>query len=338
MIYLVNFFVRNIEAISRQIEEARATTKDPIITCCYFLNQKPLRFKDIKDNIWIFPRWLYPIVAFIILIISKSDVHIFEDEPSVWRLIALNSRKRKIFVSLFKDINELLVKHLNKLNFINTITVEDEISREFIVKRLRSKVTLILVYPPALWPVSKKLETQFNNSNHLLFASWNGGTKETIIERGIEDLLNLIKKTSCSCTIILRDHETKYLTTLIENMGLKDNINLLYPENIKQIKTAYIHTNYVILIPRKPVMKYVPNSIIDGLCLGKPCIITDCLRFSSTVSLKHLGLVFNRNYLESFEFPTKNMYQKMTKKCLKWSQKNTPNNYKEVFEKIYAEN
>lgn len=338
MIYLVNFFVRNTEAISRQVEEARATKKDPIITCCYFLNQKPLRFEDIKDNIWIFPKWLYPVVAFIILIISKSDVHIFEDEPSTWRLIALNFRKRKIFVSLFKDINEPLVKYLNKFNFISTIIVEDEISKEFVAERLRKKIPLMLVYPPSLWPASKKPKTQFNKNNHLLFASWNGGTKETIIERGIGDLSNLVKKTGCSCTIILRDHETKYLTTLIENMGLKNNINLLYPENIKQVKNAYSQANYVVLIPRKPVMKYTPNSIIDGLCLGKPCIITDCLRFSSTVTLKNLGLVFDRDNIESFKFPTKNTYQCMIEKCCKWSQKNIPCNYKKVFKRIYAKN
>ena len=333
MIYLVNFFARKIEAISRQVEEARQDKKDPIITCCYFLGQKPLNIKDIKDNIWIFPKKIYPIVAFIVIVLTNCDIHIFEDEPSIWRKISLNFRKRKIYVSLFKDINKSLINYLNKIKFINLITVEDEDSFIYISKNLKNKnIKVKLLYPSPLW-VPKPTTTIDNN--HLLFASWNGGSKQDLIDRGIYDLLFLVKQTKSTCSIVIRDNETDFLKKLIKKHKLDRFIKIVNPTNYKSLKEEFEKANYVVLIPRKAIMKYVPNSLIDGLSLGKPCIISKKLRFCNTVIKNKIGLFFSYKEIKSFKLLSLENYKIMSFQCTNWSKKNLFYSYKKNICKLY---
>lgn len=336
MIYLTNFFARKIEAVSKQVEDSRSNKKDPIITCCYFLNQKPLRLMDIKDNIWIFPKRLYPIAAFLLLVFSKMDVHIFEDEPSTWRRISLNIRKRKLFISLFKDVNLSLISHINSINNVRCVIVEDERSMKFVKKNLSDKkIPVVLIYPPSLWKVQK---TGCQKRINLLFASWNGGDKNTLIERGIYDLLYLVKRTPANCTIILRDNQTRDLYILLDQLGIRKKVRVVFPKNTAQLKNEFRKSHYVVLIPRKPVMKYVPNSIIDGLSLGKPCIISGSLRFAETVKKEKLGRFFDHKDINNFTFPSTNIYNKMSQKCLFWANNNISYPYSKSLSEVYRTN
>ena len=333
MIYLSNFFARKVEAVSRQIEESRGSNKNPIITCGYFLNQKILSFQDIKDNIWVFPKWLYPFVAFIVVILTKSDIHLFEDEPSWWRLTALNIRKRSIYVSLFKDIDENLIKYINKIKYITTIVVEDEISYRLIQQYLENKnIEVKLIYPSPLW---KHKFTEGISTNHLLFASWNSGTLDELYERGICDLLTIVEKSDAICTIVLRDNEIKELNSLINKKKITKKVNLLKPSDIDELKTAYELCNYTVMIPRAPVMKYTPNSIIDGLVFGKLCIISDNLRFSQTVREYGLGIVTSAP-VENIIFPDREKYAKLMRSCFNWSITNIKYPYSDAIKEVYS--
>lgn len=333
MIYLSNFFARKIEAISRQIEEVRTNKKDPIISCCYFLEQRPLSLNDIKDNIWVFPRWLYPFVAFLIVVFSRSDIHLFEDELSFWRLFACNLKKRNIYISLFKGINANLIGYLNKVKYIKAIIVEDEISRKVVINHLKSrKIRVFLKHPPSLW---KSKNMQLFYGQRLLFASWNGGDVKSLKERGIYDLLRLVKDTLCTCVIILRDRQTTEISRIIKKLRIEHRIKLILPKNFRQLRQEFEKTNYVVVIPRKPVMKHVPNSIIDGLSLGKPCIISGCLRFSKTVRKQKIGLFFDYRKIGSFEFPSKSRFKSMSINCLRWAKENIFYSYSSYMKDVY---
>ncbi len=336
MIYLTNFFARRIEAVSKQVEDSRLSKNDPIVTCCYFLNQKPLRLADIKDNIWIFPKWLYPFATLLILTFSKADVHVFEDESSVWRRVSLNFRKRKVFISLFKDVNLSLIGHINSLKNVRAVIVEDEKSMKFVKKHLFNKrIPVILKYPSSLWKVQK---TSVPEGTNLLFASWNGGDKKTLIERGIYDLLNLVRNSTATCTIILRDHQTQDLSRLIDDFGIAKKVRIVYPENTTQLRNEFEKSHFVVIIPRKPVMKYVPNSIIDGLSLGKPCIISGSLRFANTVKKEKLGIFFSYKDQKNLTFPSKKGYERMSQKCLNWATLNISHPYSKSLSEMYKSN
>ena len=336
MIYLINFFARKIEAVSRQVELARKTSRDPIITCCYLLNQKPLRLKDIKDNIWIFPPWLYPIVTFIIVSLTKCDIHLFEDEPSWWRKVALNLRKRKIYVSLFKDINPKLIRFLNQIKNLKSVSVEEEVSKKFVEKLLKNKsIPVFLIYPPPLWKsTDKKTTPKFGR--HYLMASWNGGSLRSLRERGVVDLLNITKLTSGTCTIILRDSHVDQLVKILDKMRIKNKVNLILPKNFNQLKKEFLKANYVVNIPQKPTIKHTPNSLIDGIAIGKPVIISNCLRFSDTVKDKRIGIVLNKRNIKNVKVFSRNMYRQISKECSIWARTNLSESYKAKISRMYV--
>ncbi len=333
MIYLSNFFARHIEAVSKQVEDARGSKTHPIVTCCYFLGQKPLQIKDIKDNIWIFPQKIYPLIASLVLLFTKSDIHYFEDEPSAWRLFFLNLRERNIYVSLFKDIDQKLVQYLNKIKNLKSISVEDEKSEKIVRKYLENKkVGIHLQYPSPLW--KPKIQKSPENI-HLIFASWNGGDKATLDQRGITDLLTLVKSKKVTCTIILRDDDIDFVKSQIKINNIGNLVNLVKPKNFEELREEFKKAAYVVLIPREAVMKYVPNSIIDGLSMGKPCLISKSLRFHKLVEQENLGLVFEPAKISSFSFPPKDKYHSLSKKCYAWSLKNLDFPYSKSIAKIY---
>ncbi len=336
MLYLVNFFTRKIEAVSKQVEDARVSTSDKIITCGYFLNQKILSPGDIKDGIWVFPKWLYPIVAFLILIFTTDDVHLFEDEPSWWRKFGLNFRKRKLYISLFKDINLKLIQFLGELKNLTAVSVEDEVSYKFVQANLQKKnVKTILCYPSSLWHPTKPKKVVFGH--HILFASWNGGDLASLKDRGIYDMLQIIKKhEKYTGTIILRDGQTDVIKSLINSMKLEKRVNLVDPHgDYYLVRKEFEKAQYVMLAPRKPIMKYVPNSIIDGLSMGKPCIITDQLRFSPTVEAHKLGLIYSSKKLKTFKLASKEEYSQLMENCHKWSKKYLIYPYHSAISRIY---
>ena len=85
-------------------------------------------------------------------------------------------------------------------------------------------------------------------------------------------------------------------------------------------------------------MKYVPNSIIDGLSLGKPCIISGDLRFAETVKTEKLGILFDYKNQNKFRFPSKNDYKEMSLKCLNWATLNIKHPYSKSLSEIYSNN
>ncbi len=122
MIYFSNFFARRIEAVSRQLESARGESGNPIITCKLYFNQGSLRWVDVKDNIWVFPCWLFPLVYILVMFFSSADIHYFEDEPSRVRKFLFNFRKRNLYISLFKEPDKNLLDYLGSLKYLRAIS------------------------------------------------------------------------------------------------------------------------------------------------------------------------------------------------------------------------
>jgi len=330
MIYLSNFFARGVEAVSIQVEAARLSPKDPIISCGYFLDQKILSLSDIKDNIWIFPKWLFPLVSTLVISFSRQGIHYFEDEPSSIKKILLNLRCRPVYISLFKDVTPALINYLKGLHFLEGVTVETA-ELEARLKRELPNVNVLRALPQPLWD-----DTKVNDPDHtFVFASWNGGSKIALHERGVVNILKLCKAKALSCVIVLRDGQIGQLKKYIKGMGLGTQIKLLSPGSKVEVCKAFNAAEYVIMLPEKPVMKGVPNSVIDGLALGKPCLISSCLGFAKEVKNDHMGIVWDTNMpVSHIRLPDHDGYKKLQSAGRQWVDKNI-RPYKLVMKELY---
>ena len=103
MLIINDFFKRSKEAISNQMEYLLDKTDGKIVTATRFMNQKAFQKEDRLDKIYIYPPILYNILLLFYVLFGKDDIHIFEEEPSLYKRLICNLSKRKLYISMYRE-------------------------------------------------------------------------------------------------------------------------------------------------------------------------------------------------------------------------------------------
>lgn len=338
MIIINDFFVRYKEAVSNQMELISKRSNGKIISATRFMGQKPLQEQDKKDNIYVY----YPFIYFLKAIRevkknSKDTVHVFEEEPSLWKRILFNSSNNPLFVSMYRRPNKEYAEHLKKYKNLKRVFVELEKHKEILMQYGIQENKIMVTPTPSKIP-RKRSNKEFNPANvNILFASWNNKEGNAIRERGLEYLLQLLKEnTNFSLTIPLRDNDTQAFEQMAKKLGVWDRVSLLdIHNNMDTLINLFDNSDFVAFVPQKRIVKDVPNSLIDGLVKGKPVIVSDVIDFSETVSNNNIGYVIPKGKKAQKMDISIDEYAEMSKRAYEYSGVHSKENYVKIIEKGY---
>lgn len=336
MLIINDFFKRKKEAVSNQMEALLNVTGGKIIAATRFMNQKAFQKEDIKDNIFIYPPFLYQIIMTIHVLFSKDDIHIFEEEPNRYKVWLFNLSKKNIYVSMYRKPFKKYVDHINKYKKLKGIFVELDDHKQLLLK-YGIKENLIHITPtPAKIKRKKNNKTFDSKKINLLFASWNNMEKgDHLKERGLIYLLDLlVLNPNLSLTILLRDNKTKKFIEIATQKKVINRIRLIDVEE-KNLEKEFDNTDFVVFTIQKTLTKDVPNSFIDGISRGKPLILTDVFGFSKIVKEENIGIVIKPNTKAKKLNITKKDYDIMSENSYKVSKIYTNKNYTDSIIKNY---
>lgn len=335
MLIVNDFFKRKKEAVSNQMETLHNKTGGKIITATRFMKQKSFQKEDRKDNIFIYPPFIYHIVLWINVLFSKDDIHIFEEEPQLEKRILFNLTKKNLYVSMYREPFLEYAEHLKKYKNLKAVYVEMDEHKEKLIEYGLDKDIIHVTYTPA--KVSrKKNEKKYNKKNiNLLFASWNNAEGDPLKERGLIYLLDfLVLNKYTNLTVLLRDDKTKSFIDEVSKRNLNDRVRLVDVKE-EDLETEFDNADYVVYAIQKKLTKDVPNSLIDGLNRGKPLILSTVFGLSRVVEKEKVGIVIEPN-TDPFKLNlTIDEYNKMSEKAYKISKKYTNKNYVESIIKYY---
>lgn len=338
MIIINDFFVRYKEAVSNQMELISKRNNGKIISATRFMGQKPLQEQDKKDNIYVYHPFIYFLKAIReVKKNSKDTVHVFEEEPSLWKRILFNSSDNPLFVSMYRRPNKKYAEHLKKYKNLKRVFVELEKHKEILMQYGIQENKIMVTPTPSKIP-RKRSNKEFNPANvNILFASWNNKERDAIKERGLEFLLQLLKEnTNFSLTIPLRDNDTQAFEQMAKKIGVWDRVSLLdIHNNTDTLINLFDNSDFVAFVPQKRIVKDVPNSLIDGLVRGKPVIVSDVIDFSETVSNNDIGYVIPRGKKAQKMYISIDEYAEMSKKAYEYSRVHSQENYVKIIEKGY---
>lgn len=339
MLVINDFFVRYKEAVSNQMELISKENNGKIISATRFMGQQALQQEDIKDNIYV-----YSPIKYIFQVIrdthrSKNEkVHIFEEEPCLWKRILFNKTGNPLYISMYRKPTEKYAKHLKKYKKFKKVFVELPYHKQLLMK-YGIEEEKIEVTPTPSKIERKKSSKEYNPNNvNILFASWNNKEGNAIKERGLEYLLELLKENpNYTLTIPLRDNDTEAFNMIAKKIGVDDRVKLLEIHNNTEVLTQlFDDSDFVAFVPQKRIVKDVPNSLIDGIVRGKPIIISDVIDFSKEVKEYGLGIVIpsgeNAKRLEI----DKSTYAEMSKRAYEYSARNSSENYLRIIQDSYG--
>lgn len=339
MILINDFFVRYKEAVSNQMELVLKANGGKIISATRFMNQKAMQQEDIKDNIYVYPPLLYVCKTVKeILSNSKEVIHIFEEEPCLWKLILLNISGNPLYISMYRRPTEKYAIHLKRYKNLKKVFVELDRHKEILVE-YGIDASQIEVTPTPSKISREKSKKIFDYQNvNIVFASWNNSEGNPIVERGLEYLLELLKENNnFNLTIPLRDNNTEEFEKRAKQLEVWNRIILMEINNdIKILDDIFDNADFVAFVPQKRVVKDVPNSLIDGLVRGKPIIISDVIDFSEVVYEEGIGLVVKQGENPRKIEITNEEYKHMSTRAYNYSKKHSQDNYVEIIKKSYS--
>lgn len=336
MIIINDFFVRNKEAVSNEMEMIKEATNGKIISATRFMNQRSFKRKDRNDNIYIYPPFIYHIVLFFIVLFSKDkNILIYEEEPQFEKRFLLNLSRKNIFVSMYREPFKEYAEHIKKYKKLKAVFVEMEAHKDILISLGINKELIHVSYTPSRYSIcfNKK---QFNPKKvNLLFASWNNKEGNPLYERGLVYILELLQKNSnFYLTVILRDNDVKEFKNIITKKNLNDRVKLL---NVtpKELLEEYDNTDFTIYTIQKKLTKDVPNSLIDSLSRGKPVIMTDIFGFHRIVEYNNLGIVLKPGSKAKKLNVSKEKYDKMSLNATMISKMYSKKKYVQTFMSVF---
>jgi len=306
MIYICNFFVNKKEAVSNQIELLRRQTNARLFAAGIFMGQKHLDPSDIQDGKMILPEEIYNLLLPKVIAQSTEGIHYFEEEPDDSRVEYFNNSKSNLYISMYRRPTLDYAEHLKKYTNLKKVFVELEEHANVLKTHGIDEEKIIVAHTPGLFQPIKNTKTFDPNNINIVFASWNDGTQEALEDRGLLFLLEILRKNpNISLTIPLRDNNTGLFEEYIHNFGLTNRVNLFSPKDRDELVEMYKNCDFVVFTTKKRVTKDVPNSIIDGILCGKPCIVSKTIDYSKTVEKNNIGIVVD----EHFTVPNLNISQ-----------------------------
>lgn len=335
MLIINDFFKRSKEAVSNQMEYLLQETGGKIVTATRFMNQKPFRKEDRKDKIFIYPPFIYYFLLFFYVIFSKDDIHIFEEEPSLYKRIICNISGKKVYISMYREPYLKYTQHLKKYKKLSGVFVEDDYHKQKLIEYGINQFLIHVSYTPAKIPRKQNNKPIDLSHVNLLFASWNNAEGNPLRERGLIYLLDLlVLNPNFYLTVLLRDNKTKKFVEEIEKRSLENKVRILNV-NEKELIEEFDNCDFVVYPIQKKLTKDIPNSLIDGISRGKPVILSTIFGFSRTVQKENIGYIIepNTNPIK-FNFQ-EDEYYVMSKRAFLVSKKYTKDLYTTNITKNY---
>lgn len=332
MLYICDFFTRHKEAVSNQIELLATTTNGQVLAATRFMGQKPLRKSELKDHIFLLPDILYKLLLpFIIIATYNKPIHYFEEEPSIWKRLLLNRFKRPLYISMYRRPNKAYAEHVNKYHHLQNIFVELEEHKNILVDHGVSAEKIVVAHTPA--KLQRKRSTKkFDSKNvTMAFASWNNKEKNALHDRGLLYLLDVLEKNpNFRLEIALRDNKTREFLSIASEKGIRERVVLHDITSSEHLITMFEGCDFVVFTAQARVVKDVPNSLLDGLMLGKPIIISDVIDFHKTVADNDIGIVVAGGTAATKLKITSSMYTKLSENAYIYSKRHSTKSYLKI--------
>lgn len=330
MLIINDFFTRRKEAVSNQMELVLKSSENnsKIITATRFMNQKSMQDDELKDNIFVYHPAIYPFAVIKNLISTKGMVHLFQEEPSLFKKTLLNLTKRPLYISLYRRPTIEECKHLKKYKYLKGIFVELQQHKEILINNGFDKSKIFITPTPSKFNRESNNKKYIPSEINILFASWNMAEGKPLYDRGLVYLLELLKNNlNLSLSVVLRDNNTSQFEEMINEYGLNNRVKLLDVFDDLELEQIFKDADYVSFPAQKRIVKDVPNSLIDGLCKGKPVIISNVLDFSNVVEKNKIGFVVNDNNGNLNLNLNEEEYKKLSENAFNYSKIHTNNNY-----------
>ena len=338
MLIINDFFVRYKEAVSNQMESISKSNNGKIISATRFMGQKALQEEDKKDNIYVYSPVRYYLETIKAILNSKDErVHVFEEEPCLWKRILFNKSGNPLYVSMYRRPTKEYAEHLKKYNNLRKVFVELPAHKKILIENGIEEEKVDVTPTPSKIP-RKKSDKRYDPDNvNILFASWNNKEGDAVRERGLEFILKLLKENpNFTLTIPLRDNDTESFEKIAKELGVWDRVSLLEIHNdTERLIELFDNSDFVAFVPQKRIVKDVPNSLIDGIVRGKPVIISDVIDFSEVVNNENIGIVFQKGVEPGRLNIDKDTYSTLSENAYRYSKIHSIENYLEVIESAY---
>ena len=335
MTYICNFYARQKEAISNQLELLRSHVGGNLFAAGIFLNQQHLLYEDICQKRIILPEseFLRILPNFVKSLPKDESIHYFSEEPEPDKLKIFNSVPNNLYISMYRKPTKEYASFLKEFKNLARIYVELDSHKSILSEFGISLDKIVVSYPPSIF------ERSFSDgefTGKFLFASWNGGDFNSLTKRGLVVILDLLElNTGIVCNILLRDNEIDLYEEMIQKRGLDGRITLSNVNSYADLRKAFIDTDVVLFLTQIKLTKDVPNSIIDGFALGKPVVMTNVVDFAKIVTDYDMGWVINPS--EVFDAKMiKATYKEMSRNAFKYSERLTSFNYIKAIISGYA--
>jgi glycosyltransferase involved in cell wall biosynthesis len=233
---------------------------------------------------------------------------------------------------MYRRPNLEYAEHLKGYKNLKYVFVELEEHKRILVRNGINEKKVLVYRTPSLFTPQRNKKSYNPRNVNLLFASWNNAEGNPLEERGINYLLNLVAHNpNLTLTVMPRDNLTNEFTQKVKVMNLGARVKMKWPIGLYELKQIFQKCDFVAFTPKIKISKDVPNSIIDGLSLGKPCIITNIIDFSRVVEDRRMGLVINDLGLFKFTINKEN-YLLMSKYAYDYSSLHSDDAYSELID------
>ena len=334
MIIINDFFTRRKEAVSNQMELISKDNNCEIVAATRFMNQKPLQENDVKDKIYIYSPIRYPFEMIKHIKTNTGIIHVFEETASKLKEITFNLSRRPVYVSLYRMPTSKQCKHLKKYKNLRGIFVELESHKKELISKGIDPNIIHITPTPTKFNRNKSNKIYNPNDVEILFASWNMAEGNPLYDRGLIYLLDLLVKNSfLKLSVILRDNNVEEFIKEIAKRGLINRVKLIDVKTDEELENIFENVDFVAFPAQKRIVKDVPNSLIDGLCKGKPIIISDVLNFSEIVQKNNIGFVVKN---EVFDINLSvEQYQELSQRAYEYSEIHSKESYVKSIRKGY---
>lgn len=338
MLIINDFFVRYKEAVSNQMESILKSNNGKIISATRFMGQKALQEEDKKDNIYVYSPVRYFLETIKAILNSKDEiVHVFEEEPCLWKRILFNKSGNPLYVSMYRRPTKEYAEHLKKYNNLRKVFVELPAHKKILIENGIEEEKVDVTPTPSKIPRKKSYKRYDPDNVNILFASWNNKEGDAVRERGLEFILKLLKENpNFTLTIPLRDNDTESFEKIAKELGVWDRVSLLDIHNdTERLIELFDNSDFVAFVPQKRIVKDVPNSLIDGIVRGKPIIISDVIDFSEVVNNENIGIVFQKGVKPGRLNIEEDTYLTLSENAYRYSEIHSIEKYLEVIESAY---
>ena len=253
----------------------------------------------LKTPTSYFPRFLYGLHNISEIKRKESNVdicHVFS--PFLYFFPALSFLKKPILYSVLSS--DKTTANIAKCQNLARIIVSNNRTSNYLESKGLSNVEVIK--PGIIFNrIHADKNDDFIKKNRpfkiiLASAPWTGNQ---IKAKGIITLLRLVKTEDFQLTFVLRGHFEKEIKELIASSDAGGKVDVInrkidVPELMKQ------HHAVVLLSEESAIVKSYPHSLIEGLSMGIPVIVSDTIAMSDMVQENGLGEVVKGISPESF--------------------------------------